>query len=177
MTAANGPATRQRPGPWSHLDERRDMGHFRPIAERFWEKVDKTETCWLWTAGVNPSGYGQFNDHTRTPIAAHRQSWLMAYGAVPDDLCVLHSCDVRACVRPDHLFLGTRPDNSADMVAKNRSMVGARHPMSKANEAMVRSIRALYDHGATQQAIADYYGISRSAVGLIVTRKRWPHVI
>jgi len=154
------------------------MGKFRPIPERLWEKVDKSGPCWLWTAGLK-DGYGQFNPHSRRPITAHRQSWILAHGSIPAGACVLHHCDVRACVNPDHLFLGTRPDNSADMVAKGRSNIGEQHPLSKLTDDSVRAIREMYSEpgGMTQQFIADYYGISRSAVGLIVTRKRWPHVV
>lgn len=95
---------------------------------RFWEKVDKSGDCWLWTAHVAGSnGYGQFAiTHIRMTMA-HRFSYELHYGAIPDGLKVLHSCDTPRCVRPDHLFLGTNADNTADMFAKGRAATGDRH--------------------------------------------------
>ena len=75
----------------------------RPPEERFWEKVEKTETCWLWTAAKYPGGYGVFGIHPKVMKAAHRFSWELANGPIPEGLWVLHKCDVRHCVRPDHL--------------------------------------------------------------------------
>ena len=87
--------------------------------ERFWAKVDKTETCWLWTASKNWLGYGRFKFQGKTG-GAHRYSYLLINGSIPDGLCVCHKCDVRACVNPEHLWLGTISDNAKDMVSKNR---------------------------------------------------------
>ena len=90
-------------------------------SERFWAKVDTTGECWLWTASINPSGYGQFYDSERKgPVLAHRVAWMLAGNEIPEDMCVLHRCDVRNCVRVDHLFIGTKRDNSLDMAAKGR---------------------------------------------------------
>ena len=87
--------------------------------ERFWMKVDKTKTCWLWTASKNSLGYGRFKFQGKTG-GAHRYSYLLVNGPIPDGLCVCHKCDVRACVNPKHLWLGTISDNAKDMVSKNR---------------------------------------------------------
>jgi hypothetical protein len=107
----------------------------RPFAERFWEKVAKSDGCWLWTGGCSNTGYGAFWLKGQT-INAHRIAWLLTSGPIPDGMDVLHRCDAnysvgdrsyRRCVRPDHLFLGTDKDNMADMVAKGRSASGERH--------------------------------------------------
>ena len=89
--------------------------------KRFWDKVDKTDGCWLWTASVNPkTGYGQFSRHHGQPVDAHRFSCELAHGPIPERHDVHHICHVRRCVNPAHLFVGTRRDNHHDMVAKGR---------------------------------------------------------
>ena len=89
------------------------------VLQRFWRYVEKTETCWLWTGGTNGYGYGRLwvRGHF---VGTHRVSFSMHVGPIPDGLCVLHTCDVPACIRPDHLFLGTHRDNMHDMVQKKR---------------------------------------------------------
>lgn len=98
--------------------------HRRPVADRFWEKVDKSGDCWLWTAATAFWGYGVFQ-LGRGPgegiVRAHRWSWEQAHGPIPDGLFVCHHCDTPACVRPSHLFLGTNADNLGDMGRKGRA--------------------------------------------------------
>lgn len=94
------------------------------VAVHFWSKVAKTDACWLWTGRQFWDGYGAFDrriDGVKKIFKAHRQSYELSVGAIPDGLHVLHRCDVRLCVRPDHLFLGTNDDNVADRTAKGRS--------------------------------------------------------
>jgi len=93
----------------------------RPVAERFWEKVDKTDGCWLWTASRTTSGYGQFCPVGNVPRKAHRIAWELTYGPVPEGAHVLHRCDTPLCVRPDHLFLGDAAANVDDMWTKSRA--------------------------------------------------------
>lgn len=95
-------------------------------AERFWNKVCRTSRCWLWTAAKLNGGYGAFQDEGRT-LRAHRVSWELAYGSIPCGIQVLHHCDNPACVRPDHLFLGTGKDNMKDRDTKGRQACGDRH--------------------------------------------------
>lgn len=97
---------------------------FIPLKDRFWSKVVKTDTCWIWIGAGSTSkkGYGQI----RLPGAkgrqtsAHRVSWILHRGEIPIGLDVLHKCDNPPCVNPDHLFLGTNQDNVNDKVSKGR---------------------------------------------------------
>jgi DNA-binding XRE family transcriptional regulator len=160
--------------------------------ERFWEKVDTTQHCWIWTAStVPPRGYGKFYAHGSL-FLSHRVSWAMAYGEPPSDLEVMHKCDVVHCVRPDHLELGTHQDNVDDMHRKGRGAYGERHGMNtkpecrtlgsrngcaKLTEADVRSIRDLYSSGTVSQCdLAKHFGVRQQAISRIVSGKRWPHV-
>ena len=99
----------------------------RPLEDRFWPKVQKSEGCWFWIAGGDgPDGYGRIREGRAGSrfLLAHRVAWELTYGPIPDGLFVCHHCDNRRCVRPDHLFLGTADDNNKDMQRKGRASHG-----------------------------------------------------
>jgi hypothetical protein len=149
------------------------------VAARFWEKVQKTDGCWLWTAAVKDGkhAYGIFGVKAGLYPRAHRVSWMMHHDAVvPNGLCVLHECDTPRCVRPDHLFLGTRADNAADMVAKGRGHLGEKDGNAKLTESAVQAIRELAAKRVPQTRIAAMFGIAQSTVSKIALGYRWRHV-
>lgn len=91
----------------------------------FWARVKKSDSCWEWT-GANNGGYGRMEVAGKLTYA-HRLAWELANGSGPGDLCVCHRCDNPACVRPDHLFLGTFADNMGDKISKGRQSRGLAH--------------------------------------------------
>ena len=107
----------------------------RSNEDRFWERVNKTPTCWLWTAGVDKDGYGKFavtlpagSERKQRHVRAHRYSWELANDrGFPFGLVSLHSCDNPACVRPDHVSPGTQAENRADCGRKGRDATGDRN--------------------------------------------------
>jgi hypothetical protein len=89
------------------------------LTERFWAKVEKTDECWLWT-GALVTGYGQIAVSDGQRATAHRLSWEWENGPIPEGLQVNHHCDMRACVRPSHLYLGTQEQNMRDKMERGR---------------------------------------------------------
>ena len=146
------------------------------VAERFLTKIKYTDTCWLWTDGKNPQGYGNFSMKHKT-IGAHRLIYLLYYGELPPGLCVLHKCDTPACVRPDHLFLGTHADNHNDMVNKGRArhIEGEKHYKSKLTNNDIVAIRKLKGKMRIEE-IGEIYGVCRATIGYIHKGDTWKHV-
>lgn len=154
------------------------MSKFTTIEERFWAKVLKTESCWLWTASRWDNGYGRLNVHGEdTP--AHRFSWQLHRGEIPDKLWVLHKCDVRQCVNPAHLFLGTPKDNMVDKCEKGRHRVarGRQQSAAKLDEIKVVEIRLARLAGKLDSESAEKYDISPALVSKVCRRKAWKHVL
>lgn len=154
----------------------------RPVEDRFWEKVAKAgeDECWPWQACINPkTGYGGFGWGYRM-LQAHQASYILAHGSIPDDLCVLHTCDNRACVNPAHLYAGTHADNTEDKMRRGRhrfgSVLGSASPNAKIAEEDVRAIRALSTQGVSYGQLSRRFGIGKSQVFRIVKRKTWAHV-
>lgn len=125
--------------------------------------------CWIWIGSLNKGGYGQINvDHTM--INAHRASWVVHRGSIPDGMSVLHACDVRCCVNPDHLFLGSHNDNMRDMKGKGRSAWGARSGQSRLTPSDIAAIRA---SDRNQYELAEEYGVQQPAISAIQRGERW----
>lgn len=136
---------------------------------------EQGDGCWLWTGYVRPGGYGEAyfeRDSKRVRVLAHRASYEAFHGAV-GELCVCHRCDVRSCVNPAHLFLGTHADNSADRNAKGRQARGERNGPAKLAEWQVQAIRA---DKRLQREIAVDYGVTDHTISAIQSRKLWRHV-
>ncbi len=146
---------------------------------RFWSNVKQTTGCWLWTAGKFKGGYGQFR-LGRIKVRAHRAAHELLVGKIPRGLLVCHRCDTPACVNPEHLFIGTHGDNSADRNAKGRAalirilpMPGQANPAAKLTAKQVDEIRRRRKGGATIARIARQFAMSPSQIGNIVRRTSW----
>lgn len=151
---------------------------YPPAETRFWQRVLKSDGCWEWQGGVAVHGYGRIHSNG-SQIRVHRYSYELNVGPIPDGLYVLHRCDNRRCVRPDHLFLGTHLDNLADMYAKGRQryrpLRGEDHNQAKLNEGAVLDIRRRYE-GETNQSLAEEFGVSIDMIWRIGVRKNWRHL-
>lgn len=146
--------------------------------EVFWSCVEKTETCWVWKRPLTKDGYGQFR-YLGLNMLAHKISWIIKNGPVPENLCVLHDCpsgDNRACVNPDHLWLGTNDENMNDMVLKNRQAKGEHNGNSKLTELQIKEIRRLGSEGMNFKNLGQMFGIDQSTAADIVKFKIWKHV-
>lgn len=161
-----------------------------PLADRFWKYVAKTETCWLWTGAIESGGYGVIIAPDKKNHKAHRVSWELHRGIIPNGLFVCHACDVRHCVNPEHLWLGTARDNIRDASRKGRLCHGDTHHShiqpkvrgeangrAKLTDHHVRIIRQQYATGKFRQVdLSVEHGVSQILISLIVRRKAWRHI-
>jgi hypothetical protein len=140
--------------------------------------------CWKWTGCTHKNGYGFFSWRhlgRQYRVGAHQFSWLIHRGEIPRGLCVCHSCDNRACVNPDHLWVGTPKENTADMIAKGRMRVGdhkgSKNGRAKLTESQVLEIRAKFkSHVVTAKMLAKEFRVNKQVIDKIMQRGTWNHL-
>jgi hypothetical protein len=152
--------------------------------ERFWRSVRKSEGCWEWTAGRFSDGmrYGQFRVGKKK-LKAHRFSYMIHHGSIPDGMKVLHKCDNPICMRPDHHFLGTNADNTDDMVRKGRAKNGSKehaylyrgelNPAAKITAEIAGEIRRKTSEGVPRKMMVKAFGLSPTQVANIARGQSW----
>ena len=144
--------------------------------------VERSDGCWIWKGSKNKDGYGRFRFNGKAMLA-HRVSWVLAYGEPREGSCVLHKCDNPACVRPEHLFLGSRADNHADATRKGRARwahlrawrdrLGGERSSHVLTEDQVKEVRLRFAAGETQTALAKTFGVHQTTIHNIVANKTW----
>jgi len=149
----------------------------RSLEERFWPKVQKGEGCWLWTGYVDRgTGYGRMqSEQPGTLASAHKTSWIIQRGPVPDGMVVRHLCHNKLCVRIDHLKLGSAEDNVRDKVLARRQACGERQHLSKLTWKDVDHIFAMRAKGRSTYWIARQFEVARPTICAILKGKTWRH--
>lgn len=152
----------------------------KPTEQRFWEKVNKSDDCWIWMSHIGTNGYGAFWFNGKSQ-SAHRVAYELAFGKRPGEFLVCHSCDNPTCVNPAHLWLGTEIDNKNDMVSKGRQgkrtgPLGRDCPVKLTRQSVleIRSIYATGKHSQTQ--IGKQFGVTQQTIGQIIRREIWKHI-
>ena len=155
-----------------------------PFQVRFWRHVDENGpvpshrpelgNCWIWIGGQEGK-HSIFHVNGRN-IGAHRASWIINKGPIPDGMNVCHKCDNPPCVRPNHLFLGDDADNQHDCIEKGRKAHGEQVGNSILTDQIVREIRTLRMNGITEVSVAAKFGVDTSTVNAVVHRRNWKHV-
>lgn len=160
---------------WATATEEEKLKRMEDSFERM---VIRQKGCWGWKGITHHSrGYGRLNFKSKnTTIAAHRASWMIYRGSIPDGLHVLHKCDNPSCTNPDHLFIGTNFENVRDMVYKNRQAKGSYAGTSKLNEEQVLEIKSQLSGGIDKKTIAAEFGVTKECVYHIQIGKTWKHI-
>ena len=140
-------------------------------------KSDEATGCWVWFGATSGKGYGEIKiPKTRRQIPAHRLSYLIHRGSIPSGKCVLHKCDNPPCCNPEHLFIGTKMDNSIDMAKKMRHVYGERQPNHKLTDKEVMDIHKLMKLGVKQKEIAALFNVGEMCISRIKRGERWRHI-
>lgn len=143
-------------------------------AQRFWQKVNKSSDCWVYT-GACKWGYGAFWLNGKQ-VLAHRFSWELLNGPIPNGMLICHHCDNPPCVRPEHLFLGTSQDNRTDAVIKGRHAKGERIHFAKLAPSQITEIRDLRNRGLEAKDLAVIYEVDKTHIWRITRKKAWKHL-
>lgn len=158
----------------------------RDTLERFNEKFEPCliTGCWHWRDALDVYGYGRLQIGQRTTRKAHRVAYELFNGPIPHGMLVCHRCDVRCCVNPAHLFLGSPSDNNADMIAKGRRRDGGKpHPGEKNGRAILSETKVIdillrHARGEIGSAAkeARSLGLHPSAVQRLLSGDAWRHI-
>ena len=142
------------------------------LGDRFFSFIEKKSSgCWEWQGAKNPGGYGLFTLGKKFKLA-HRLSWEFTYGFEPIGLVICHTCDNRACVNPEHLFLGDNKDNAKDKMKKGRHV--QRYGNSKLTIENVKEIRRLWITGEySHLKLAGMFGVKHSCIGRVINSNKW----
>lgn len=141
------------------------------------DRIAKDENgCWIWQRYIHPSGYGYTTIHGEGMISAPRLSFRAFKGDIPKGIHVCHTCDVRACCNPAHLFLGTQQENNSDRDKKGRQAISVKIRTTKLTPKQIVAIRAEYAEGKTKTAIGKRFAVSAKNIEAIVNRKTWKHI-
>lgn len=162
---------------------RSELAEFKPLitGASFWDKIipEPNSGCWLWVGHLHRLGYGVIGRYGKA-WKAHRWSWEINKGTIPRGKMVLHTCDIRCCVNPDHLFIGTQDDNMKDAARKGRIRTGDKRGSKNGGavltEGKVLEIRKLYSEGWMQSDLYRKFKVSPMAINRVVHRKAWNHV-
>jgi hypothetical protein len=158
----------------------------RTLRERLFSRIIKQDDeCWIWTGSKAESGHGHINVGKNKMMKTHRLSWIFLRGPIPDGLCVLHHCDVPACINPDHLYVGTVQNNVDDMWARGRQPKDYNHPPQDCennpnallSNKQVAEIKRMLLDGKRQVDVARMFGVSRFVIWSISKGRTWKDIV
>lgn len=157
------------------------VNHSTSVRERFWRYVHRRQDhqCWPWTGSVMVrGGYGQLNDRKRL-LKAHRLSWELHFGAIPENLLVRHMCHNPICCNPSHLLPGTAKDNHLDMQNARRMVVPASAKGADSYAAKLTDKDVLFIRQSTLPGteLAEKFGVTKANISRIRLNKTWKHLL